>query len=247
MSGPQPSERIAAAGETLLDAALWADESHLRLALSELADRCAALAQAPAREPVQALLERAREVARTPAAASDRRASTAVRQLVDLLSRLTAPPRATPVAAPVELAPATSAAPERGPSAPAELSAQEPPPILVIEDDDDTRNLIARRLRSAGYRVVAAADGGEGIGLARRERPALVISDLDLPLAPGELVILALRTAPETAGIPILVLSGDPGRLGPEHHVDAAVTKPFDAKDLLAAVRRLVGDPGGGG
>jgi hypothetical protein len=45
--------------------------------------------------------------------------------------------------------------------------------------------------------------------------------------------------APETADIPILVVSGDLSRLGPEHAVDGAIPKPFDSQELLAAVRRL--------
>jgi len=113
--------------------------------------------------------------------------------------------------------------------------------VLVIDDDPVAHTLIARRLRAEGYRVVVAEDGGEGVRRARQERPALVICDLHMPLAPGELVILSLRADPATAGIPILVVSADPSRLGPEHRVDAALTKPVPAAALLAAVRRLIG------
>jgi CheY-like chemotaxis protein len=113
--------------------------------------------------------------------------------------------------------------------------------VLVIEDDPVAQTLVARRLVAAGYRVAVESDGGAGIYRARQESPALVISDLHMPLAPGELVILALRMDPQTRSIPILVLSADPGRLGPEHQVDHVLAKPVRPDELLAVVSRLTG------
>lgn len=116
------------------------------------------------------------------------------------------------------------------------------PLVLVIDDDPIAQELLARRLVASGYRVVVEDDGGTGIGRARTDRPALVICDLHMPLAPGELVILSLRSDPDTRHIPILVLSADPGRLGPEHDVDFALAKPVRPKELLDVVRRLIGE-----
>lgn len=115
------------------------------------------------------------------------------------------------------------------------------PLVLVIDDDPVARELVARRLAAFGYRVALEADGGSGIWRARGDKPALVICDLHMPLAPGELVILSLRMDPVTAGIPILVLSADPGRLGGEHEVDGVLAKPVRPNDLMAAVARLAG------
>lgn len=112
--------------------------------------------------------------------------------------------------------------------------------MLVIEDDEVAQELLSRRLLASGYRVAIESDGGAGIRRARVDRPALVICDLHMPLAPGELVILSLRMDPLTAGIPILVLSADPGRLGPEHQVDAALAKPVRPAELLATVASLI-------
>lgn len=117
------------------------------------------------------------------------------------------------------------------------------PLLLVIDDDPLARELLARRLVSAGYRVAIEADGGAGIWRARTDKPALVICDLHMPLAPGELVILSLRMDPSTARIPILVLSADPGRLGREHEVDAVLAKPVRPTALMEAVARLAGTP----
>ncbi len=112
--------------------------------------------------------------------------------------------------------------------------------ILIIDDDPLAREILSRRLKAAGYEVLLAAEGGAGLWRAKRDKPDLVICDLHMPLAPGELVILALRHDPGTASIPLLVVSADPGRLGPEHRVDAVLAKPVDAQTLLTTVRRLL-------
>ena len=121
---------------------------------------------------------------------------------------------------------------------------QGPPPMIVVADDDpDVRRLLTHRLTGAGYRVQTAEDGEEAFALAKRERPALVVCDLGMPLVPGEMLILALRTDPETESIPIAVITGDPGRLGPEHRVDAILTKPVQVVDLLETILRLLKSP----
>lgn len=117
------------------------------------------------------------------------------------------------------------------------------PLILVIDDDRDVRRLFLLRLRAGGYRVILADDGKQGIALARTERPSLIFCDLGMPLVPGELLILALRMDPQTADIPIAVVTGDPSRLGPEHQVDAVLTKPIEARELLETAHRLASGP----
>jgi DNA-binding response OmpR family regulator len=116
----------------------------------------------------------------------------------------------------------------------------EAPLILIIEDDPAAQAVMSRRLTASGYRVIVEGDGSTGIHRAKVEQPALVISDLHMPLAPGELVILGLRLDPATAALPILVVSADPGRLGPEHRVDGVLEKPVRVSELLAMVERLI-------
>jgi CheY-like chemotaxis protein len=115
------------------------------------------------------------------------------------------------------------------------------PLILIIDDDPMAQEVLSRRLIAAGYRVVVESDGGAGIWRARTAQPALVICDLHMPLAPGELVILGLRMDPATAKLPILVVSADPGRLGPEHRVDGVLAKPVRPAELLETIERIIG------
>lgn len=116
----------------------------------------------------------------------------------------------------------------------------EAPLILVIDDDPIVRDVMSRRLSAAGYRVVTEDDGSTGIRRAKADQPDLVICDLHMPMAPGELVILHLRLDPDTSALPILVVSADPGRLGPEHQVDGVLEKPVRVSDLLTTVERLI-------
>jgi GAF domain-containing protein/DNA-binding response OmpR family regulator/HAMP domain-containing protein len=80
--------------------------------------------------------------------------------------------------------------------------------VLVIDDSEGDRQLIRRVLENAGgYHVLEAANGPEGVALARRERPDLVILDLMMPEMDGFAVVEALREDPSTRSLPILVLT----------------------------------------
>jgi CheY-like chemotaxis protein len=114
--------------------------------------------------------------------------------------------------------------------------------LLVIEDEAPLRANLVRLLSAEGYRVIAAADGDEGIRRAREGRPDLVICDILMPLVDGFGVLASLRSQPETAAIPFIFLtaSADKENLarGLRSGANDYVTKPFKIADLLAAVRK---------
>ena len=120
--------------------------------------------------------------------------------------------------------------------------------LLVIEDEAPLRANIARLLTAEGYRVIAAADGDEGIRRVRENRPDLVICDILMPLVDGYGVLATLRSQPETAAIPFIFLTAsadkDDFARGLQSGANEYVTKPFKIADLLAAVRRRL--PAGG-
>ena len=80
-------------------------------------------------------------------------------------------------------------------------------PILVVEDDDDLRETLAYNLRVEGYETLLAADGVAALELARRQPVALVILDVMLPRLDGLSVLRQLRARPETAALPVLMLT----------------------------------------
>jgi CheY-like chemotaxis protein len=121
--------------------------------------------------------------------------------------------------------------------------------VLVIEDEAPLRANLVRILSAEGYRVIAAADGDEGLRRVREGRPDLVICDILMPLVDGFGVLAALRSQPETAAIPFIFLtaSADKENLarGLRSGANEYVTKPFKIADLLAAVRRGLPPPRG--
>ena len=116
--------------------------------------------------------------------------------------------------------------------------------VLVIEDEAPLRANIVRILSAEGFRVVAAADGEEGIQRVTEERPDMVICDILMPRVDGFGVLAALRSRPETAAIPFIFLtaSADKDDLarGLKSGANEYVTKPFKIAGLMAAVRRLL-------
>jgi signal transduction histidine kinase len=115
--------------------------------------------------------------------------------------------------------------------------------ILLVEDNRDLVRFLASLL-GADYRVLHAPDGAAGIAAARRERPDLILSDVMMPVMDGLEMVRRLRDAPETAAIPVLMLtarSSDADRVkGREGGADAYLTKPFKPAELRAAVRGLL-------
>jgi two-component system phosphate regulon response regulator PhoB len=118
------------------------------------------------------------------------------------------------------------------------------PRILVVEDEPDVVELLEFNLRSAGFDVVSAEDGAEGLKKARESTPALVILDLMLPEVDGLEVCKILRRHPATAAIPIIMLTAKASEidrvLGLELGADDYVTKPFSPRELVLRVKALL-------
>ena len=121
------------------------------------------------------------------------------------------------------------------------------PLILVVDDDPDILALVALRLRRLGYRVTQARDGQEALEQVARERPALAVIDAMMPRIDGFELIRRLHATPETAELPVILLSARArpadAAAGLDAGADVYLAKPFRADELAAAVRQLVGAP----
>ena len=121
------------------------------------------------------------------------------------------------------------------------------PKVLLIDDDPTTRNLISHFLRKESFLVEKAVDGSEGLAKARSGSPDLVIVDAGVPGTGGFELLSLLRRDPETALIPILLLSSldeeEAIIKGIEEGADYVI-KPFSPRILVAKIKKILREAG---
>jgi CheY-like chemotaxis protein len=114
--------------------------------------------------------------------------------------------------------------------------------ILIIDDDIIAQNMLRSTLSGAGYSVIAALNGDDGIGKAAQEQPDLIILDIMMPGMDGADVASFLKTNPETATIPIIFLSSlitkKGERTGAKDNTTTYLSKPFNKDELLTEVKK---------
>lgn len=117
--------------------------------------------------------------------------------------------------------------------------------VLTIDDSKAIRDMVGLTLRGAGYRVIEAGNGAEGISQLLADNVSLVIVDLNMPVMNGLDFIRAARREPKGAGVPIVMLTTETkAELRAEGKAAGAtgwLNKPFDATMLLAVTKKLAG------
>jgi len=120
-----------------------------------------------------------------------------------------------------------------------------PAKILTVDDEPDVLELIRFHLAKAGYVVVQAATGRQALEMIRDEKPDLVLLDLMLPDIDGFGICELLRRNPDTASLPIVIVSAwgtpDSQSLGLELGALDYVTKPFSPRVLVDRIQGLLG------
>lgn len=109
--------------------------------------------------------------------------------------------------------------------------------ILVVDDEPDARFLLRYEFERAGHDVIEAADGRTALTAIAKSRPALVVTDMMMPVMSGVELIHRLRADPDTADIPILCFSSNCD-LATE--ADATMDKFGDLGDLISLTQRLI-------
>ncbi len=112
--------------------------------------------------------------------------------------------------------------------------------ILLIEDNEEIRENAAEILSLGDYNVLTAPDGKEGVAIAQKEKPDVIICDIMMPVLDGYGVIQLLQKNPATQNIPFIFLTAKAERAemrkGMELGADDYITKPFTGTELLTAV-----------
>ncbi len=106
-----------------------------------------------------------------------------------------------------------------------------PRKVLLVEDNELNRDMLMRRLERAGYQVVVANDGAEGVAKARSELPDVILMDISLPVMDGWEATQQLKANPQTAGIPIIALTAH-AMAGDREKALAAGFNDYDTKPV---------------
>lgn len=116
--------------------------------------------------------------------------------------------------------------------------------ILVIEDTEDNRRILRDLLTHAGFELIEATDGEQGIQMAVEQRPDLILMDIQLPIVDGYEATRRIKANPDLRHIPIIAvtsyaLSGDEERAAAAG-CDGYIAKPFSPRQILAEIRALL-------
>ncbi len=116
--------------------------------------------------------------------------------------------------------------------------------ILLVEDNEMNRDMLSRRLERKGFVMILAVTGDEGISLARKESPDLILMDMSLPGTDGWQASKILKSAADTRAIPILGLSAHAMEAERQKALQAGCddydTKPIDMDRLLRKINALL-------
>jgi len=117
--------------------------------------------------------------------------------------------------------------------------------ILAVDDSASIRQMVAFTLKGAGYDVVEAVDGQDGLDKAKAKTINLVLTDQNMPKMDGLTLIKSLRALPQYKTVPILMLTTEAGDAMKAQGKAAGATgwlvKPFDPQKLLDVVKKVLG------
>ncbi len=119
------------------------------------------------------------------------------------------------------------------------------PKILIADDADLMRKIAKMSLEKGGHQVVEASDGAKAVELAKTEKPDLILLDAEMPEMDGWEAAKAIKSAPETSSIPVLMctghdLTGEEDQLN-EVGASGFITKPYNPTTMLEKIKEVLG------
>jgi two-component system, OmpR family, alkaline phosphatase synthesis response regulator PhoP len=116
--------------------------------------------------------------------------------------------------------------------------------ILVVDDEAHIVQVLSLKLRNAGYDVMTAVDGEEGLEIATKQKPDLIITDFQMPYMTGLELCKALSGNAATAGIPVLMLTARGYALDPEDlalgNIQNVLSKPFSPRAIVEQIQNIL-------
>lgn len=117
--------------------------------------------------------------------------------------------------------------------------------LLIADDEPHIRSLVGAKLRAAGFNVLIASNGQEALNQARQAKPALIVTDFQMPLLSGFEMCQRLQEDPQTAEIKVIMLTARGHKLSPSEmertNIQLLMDKPFSPRDLLMNIYDLLG------
>jgi len=118
--------------------------------------------------------------------------------------------------------------------------------ILYVEDNDDNVYVLKTRLTRAGFTVLVAGDGAQGVAMAAAEQPDMILMDMSLPVLDGWEATRRIKAAPETRHIPVIALTAHAMKGDREKALAAGCddfdTKPVEFRRLLGKIQALAAE-----
>jgi CheY-like chemotaxis protein len=116
--------------------------------------------------------------------------------------------------------------------------------ILLVEDNEMNRDMLSRRLARAGYEVLIAEDGAQGVAMAMSASPDLILMDMSLPVLDGWEATRRIKTTAELRKVPIIALTAHAMATDRDKALEAGCdeydTKPIELERLLGKIRTLL-------
>ncbi|MFZ6029315.1 MAG: response regulator [Chloroflexota bacterium] len=116
--------------------------------------------------------------------------------------------------------------------------------ILLVEDNEMNRDMLSRRLERKGFETLVAVDGQQGLDMASREKPDLILMDMSLPVMDGWEATRRLKSSGETRHIPVISLTAHAMAGDREKAIEAGAddydTKPIEFARLLEKMEKLL-------
>jgi CheY-like chemotaxis protein len=117
--------------------------------------------------------------------------------------------------------------------------------VLLVEDNEMNRDMLSRRLTRRGFDVVFAADGKQGVALARSEKPDIILMDMSLPVMDGWEATRCVKADDGTRSVPVIGLTAHAMSGDREKAIEAGCddydTKPVEIDRLIGKIERLLG------
>jgi len=124
------------------------------------------------------------------------------------------------------------------------MSDEKTPKALVVDDEIHIVQVVAIKLRNNGFDVITCENGAQALQLATNEKPDIVVADFQMPVMTGLELVQNLRSNPDTAGIPVIMLTARgfaiQDRQAEDLKISACLSKPFSPRELLQSIEEVL-------